>query len=190
MLQDIYSYIDDIKVRHHIYQVWAAPVLEFFMLQQVMHRSIHSSELERLQHNLLTTICKLSTRGTSKIDINMEFKELNIQQKVARFATAVSNLPSIQKLIQEDRIEEIKFIQEGTFLRSNVDQPTEFNITYNESNSLPIRLDTLRKSFIDEHNKDIGKLKAQKMDYKHLKKWIKKVKLRQRRFANSIGFAT
>ena len=40
MLQDLFAYINDMKVRHRIYKVWAAPVLEFFMLQECPHRSI------------------------------------------------------------------------------------------------------------------------------------------------------
>jgi hypothetical protein len=42
MMDDVLSYVSEIKVRHRVYKVWAAPVIEFFMLQHTFHTSVYT----------------------------------------------------------------------------------------------------------------------------------------------------
>ena len=42
LIEDVYGYITSLKTRVRIYKVWAAPMIEFFLLQEILDHTIRS----------------------------------------------------------------------------------------------------------------------------------------------------
>ena len=180
MFDDILAYVKDIKVRHKVYKIWAAPVLEFFMLHQAFHTSVYTSDLEKLQHKLLTSICNLPNQQVSRSEIHKALNELPIQQKLTRFAYSLGNFPTVKTLIQSHETAKLhEVLQSITSSRTTRGTSnTEFSEKYTEQLSLPLRLHNLSTHYLSEKDMIESQLKENKVDYTKLKSWINNTKRR------------
>ena len=173
LVDDVYSYITSLKTRVRIYKVWAAPMIEFFLLQEILDKNARS-KLEAVQHRCICAALKLKRAGTPKAEVNKVILDLPIERKCQRFAATLATFPAVARLIEDDKLTAQDYASSKT-----TRQGTQIvNAIYNKQNTLTIAIDTLAQEwnlFRDEANA----LRAVKIDYDELPGQISA--LRQRR---------
>ena len=177
MMDDVLTYVTCTKVRHRVYKVWAAPVIEFFMLQHTFHTSIYTSDLEKFQHKLLTSICNLPQRQVTRTEIHEALDELPIHAKLTRFAYSLTNFPVISDLVHAHRQAKEDTTVSTRQTRSH--GKNTFSDKYTNQLSLPILLHELSQEHqTEKENNKIHTDTTQKFDYAKLRQWIIKTKKR------------
>ena len=103
MFNDLLGYISNIKTRIKMYKVWAAPALEFFMLQEIMQPSRHSC-LEPIQHKLITRVLNVKRAGTPMKAANEVLHEMDVITKSKRFAAMLYRFSPTRNQILDDEL--------------------------------------------------------------------------------------
>ena len=170
LIEDVYAYIPNLKTRVRIYKVWAAPMIEFFLLQEILDNKIRS-KLESIQHRCICAALRLKRAGTPFTEVNKVIYELPISRKCQRFAASLASFPAVATLIHDDiqtarDYESTKTTRQGT-------QTT--NAIYNRHNTLTIALDTLAQEWTGFQD-EADALRKQKIDYETLPKQITEIR--------------
>lgn len=109
-IKDIFSYVEDNGARIFIYKVWMNPVIEFFMLREVMHTTdkLQSDDnlLNKFQHKAICNIFKLQTRAADRKLTRHIIEEPSVEVKVRRFCRSIASFSRIRKLIKDKRKEQ------------------------------------------------------------------------------------
>ena len=174
LLEDIYKYIPSLKTRIRIYKVWAAPVIEFFLLQQILDNT-QRSKLESVQHKCICEALRLIPDGTPKQDVIEAVNEISIDRKCQRFAAGLSNTPTVKALIADD-LETAEIYHTTKSTRSGT---VTANTLYNELNTLTIALNTLSHEWT-EFADDFKAQKKVKIDFETLPNTIKELKRKRK----------
>ena len=172
MFTDLLGYITSLKTRIKMYKVWAAPAIEFFMLQEIMSNT-KASILEPLQHKFLTKTLRLGRTSVSKIETNTMLHELNIYEKTQRFAHTLTQFPVVSELIESDKITKLDY----THQKSTRQGIVYINDIYKFSNTLTLKIDVNAVAWGKhlDRTKDTQKVK---LDYENLQ--IKLSNIRKR----------
>ena len=174
LLEDIYTYIPNLKTRVRIYKVWAAPVIEFFLLQQILDNT-QRSKLESVQHKCICAALRIKRDGTPKADVIKAINELSIERKCQRFAAGLSNTPTIKALIADD-LETAEIYSSTKTTRTGT---ITVNSLYNTHNTLTIALDSLAREWT-EHADEHRIQKKVKIDYDTLPETIRDLKKKRK----------
>ena len=180
MFTDLLSYVDSLAMRIKMYKVWAAPVIEFFLLQEAMNNTV-KSKLEPLQHQCLTKVCSLSFRGVSMTNTNQAFGELSIELKLFRFAKSLTSFPTVSTLIQQDKNQENLTSSIVTYGPRSY----KVNTVYDTKNTITLKLDELTTKYIN-NLENYSETKKKVLELQDLKTYIKQARQQVANYASTV----
>ena len=183
LVDDVYSYIPSLKTRVRIYKVWAAPMIEFFLLQEILDGSARS-KLEAVQHRCICAALKLKRAGTPKTEVNKVIQDLPIERKCQRFAATLATFPAVAKLIEDDK----QTAQDYASTKTTRQGTQTVNAIYNTQNTLTIAIDALAQEW-DLFRDEANALRTTKIDYDELPAQISALRQRRAQIINEKSLA-
>ena len=170
LIEGTFAYISGLTTRVRIYKVWAAPVIEFFLLQEIAS-STTRSKLESLQHKCICAALRVKREGTPKTAVLNAIYELPIDRKCNRFANSLLNIPSVLDRVQADQ----RAAEAHNITRTTRRGATVANELYNETNTLSVAISKNAEAWaeFEQEAKIIGE---QKIDYELLPDILRELK--------------